>query len=60
MNIGDKVKTILDEALALGGRSAEWTDDTALLLLEVQMLPIHGPHNIMPIRQRPTVIPPPA
>lgn len=31
MNIADKVKTILDEALSLGGRSAEWTDDTALL-----------------------------
>jgi acyl carrier protein len=31
MNVGDKVKEILDEALMLGGRSAEWTDDTALL-----------------------------
>jgi acyl carrier protein len=31
MNVGDKVKEILDEALMLSGRSAEWTDDTALL-----------------------------
>lgn len=31
MNIGDKVKTILDEALMLGGRSAEWDENTALL-----------------------------
>ncbi|HYD73491.1 MAG TPA: acyl carrier protein [Candidatus Binatia bacterium] len=31
MNIRDKVKAILDEALALGGRSGGWTDDTALL-----------------------------
>ncbi len=31
MNIGDKVKAILDEALALDGRSAEWGEDTALL-----------------------------
>lgn len=31
MNIGHKVKTILDEALALDGRSAEWGEDTALL-----------------------------
>lgn len=31
MNVGDKVKEILDEALMLGGRSSEWTDDTALL-----------------------------
>ena len=31
MNIRDKVKSILDDALALGGRSAEWSDDTALL-----------------------------
>jgi acyl carrier protein len=31
MNVRDTVKTILDDALSLGGRSAEWTDDTALL-----------------------------
>jgi len=31
MSIGDKVKTILDEALALDGRSADWDENTALL-----------------------------
>jgi acyl carrier protein len=31
MNIGDKVKAILDEALNLEGRAAAWNDDTALL-----------------------------
>jgi acyl carrier protein len=31
MNIGEKVKTILDEALALDGRSADWDENTALL-----------------------------
>jgi acyl carrier protein len=31
MTIGERVKKILDEALALGGRSADWDDNTALL-----------------------------
>jgi acyl carrier protein len=31
MNIGDKVKAILDEGLALDGRSADWDEHTALL-----------------------------
>jgi acyl carrier protein len=31
MNIGEKVKAILDEALNLEGRTAAWDDDTALL-----------------------------
>lgn len=31
MDIREEIKTVLDEALNLGGRSADWTDDTALL-----------------------------
>ncbi len=31
MDIREDIKSVLDEALNLGGASASWTDDTALL-----------------------------
>jgi acyl carrier protein len=31
MDIGEQIKSVLDEALNLNGASASWTDDTALL-----------------------------
>lgn len=31
MNVGEQVRSVLDETLNLEGRSAAWSDDTALL-----------------------------